>query len=87
VITVRGLVRQVGNAPHVETVITGVAEGEEVTRTFYLKGDKVADCAAFYGQVVLATGVVTVESLKQAKSSAPPRDRYWLEVRSVEPAP
>jgi hypothetical protein len=86
-VTVRGLVRQVGNSPHVETLISGVAEGDDERRDYYVKGDLVDECAAFTGTVVIATGVVSSEEYRVAHPDAKSRIRFFLDVKSVELAP
>ncbi|MCX7024992.1 MAG: hypothetical protein NT080_10270 [Spirochaetes bacterium] len=82
--TVIGYLRQTGNAPHVELLVTGVSDVFEGTIDYRLLGDKAKDLRDFAGKEIKVTGLISRAELTLAGSSGRTRTLYFIEVESID---
>ncbi len=80
-----GVVRQVGNAPHLDLVVTGSHEGDAARRDYYIVGDKARDAERFTGLLVEAYGVIRYDELRLAGASGKTRGRYIVNLARIIP--
>lgn len=83
-VTVYGFIRQIGNEPHIELVLSGTPNGETESHEYYLIGDKAKLDSSFAGQKICVTGLSRKVELRLAGTSGKTRTRYFLEVQTIE---
>ena len=81
--TVTGSLRQVGNEPHVELVITGTSTVFEGVRDYYVVGPDAKKADAFFGSAVEIRGRIWEAELHLAGSSGRVIKRCFIELQSV----
>lgn len=81
--TVTGSLRQVGNEPHIELVITGTSTLFEGVRDYYVVGPDAKKADAFFGATVEIRGRIWEEELRLAGSSGRVMKRSFIELESV----
>jgi hypothetical protein len=83
---VEGYIRQIGNSPFIETVITGISDidEEKKKRDYTITGDLKEEIEKNVYKKIKAFGIIDVEVIKYAGESWDPKMKYKIEVTKYE---
>ncbi|MFW5799802.1 MAG: hypothetical protein ACOCV8_03210 [Spirochaetota bacterium] len=83
---VTGTIRQIGNVPFVELVITGTSnvDKEGKKRDYFIKGDLKETLEEYVYKKVKASGTIDIDVIKYAGDKWDPELKYNIEVNSYE---
>ncbi len=82
--TIVGVVRQIGNAPHIELVVTGTSDVFEGTADYHVMGGDYKKLEQFSDGTIKVTGLLSKDEIKLAGSGGRTRVQYFVTIESIE---